>query len=83
VSHSELQFNNTAKVSDSVCKMMCCVDASQMQINCVHVDMLPCVWINIKAFIIEKTAIVKYRIFVDKDVSATTIKHGIFITTDQ
>jgi hypothetical protein len=53
VSHPELQYNYLVKVYDAVYKMMCRVAASQPRKNCVHIDMLPSVWIMIKRYLLE------------------------------
>jgi hypothetical protein len=83
VSHPELQINALVKVSDTVCKMMFRLAASQPRTYCVHIDMMAAVWLVIKAFLLQETndkVIVMYH---NNDICVPTVKHGIFVTPDK
>jgi hypothetical protein len=82
VSYPELHYNQLVKVTDAACKMMCRVAASQPQTNCVHVDILPSIWLSIKSFLLEETKKNKLEIYHDNDVVVPNVKRGVFVTPD-
>jgi hypothetical protein len=83
VGHPELQYNALVKVSDAVSRMMCRVASSQPRTNRVHIDMMPTVWLAIKAHILQETNDKIVVLYHDNYICVPTAKHGIFVTPDK
>jgi hypothetical protein len=80
VSHPELQYNALFKVSNAVSKMMGRVADSQSRTNGVHIDMMPTVWLAIKAHLLQETNERVVILYHDNDNCVPTVKHGVFVT---
>jgi hypothetical protein len=69
--------------SDAVSKMICRVAASQPRTNRFHIDMMPAVWLAIKAYLLQETNDKVVGLYHDNDICVPTVKHDIFVTPDK
>jgi hypothetical protein len=83
VSQPELHHSHIVKVADCVCKKICRVVASQPSTNCVHVYMVPNVWMMIMGHLKEKTNDMSLSIYHDHDSKVRTAKRGVFVMSDK
>jgi hypothetical protein len=63
--------------------MVCRVAASQPRTNLVHIDMMPAVWLAIKAHLLQETNDKIVILYHDNDVCVPTVNHGVFVTPDK